>query len=65
MMKILKLFPQLIDDQMNLEPEAKVIKEELKAVLNLFKRAKSTSVDGWTADFYIGFYDMLEDDLPM
>jgi hypothetical protein len=33
-MKIIRLFPRLIDDEMNIELEAEVSKKEIKEVLN-------------------------------
>jgi hypothetical protein len=62
-MKILRLFPNLINDQMNLELEFEVTKEELKAILNLLKKAKSSGLNGRTIEFYIGFYALLKGDL--
>ena len=36
---------------------------ELLATLQPFQRYKSPSLDGWTVEFYIGFYDFLGGDL--
>jgi hypothetical protein len=35
-LKVIRLFPRLIDDKMNEDMEAKILKEELKMVLNSF-----------------------------
>jgi hypothetical protein len=48
---------------MNEIMESEVRKEELKAVLVTFKKAKSPSLDGWTMEFFLRFYHFLEDEL--
>jgi len=45
---------------MNLKLEVEVTKEEMKVVLASFKKAKILGLDGWTIEFFFGFYDMLE-----
>jgi hypothetical protein len=40
-MKIIRLFPRLIDDNMNMDLEAEVKMEELKAVLASFKKERA------------------------
>jgi hypothetical protein len=40
-----------------------VSKEELKLVLSSFKRDKSLGSHGWLIEFYIEFYDLLEEGL--
>jgi hypothetical protein len=62
-MKVIRLFPRLFDQRMNDRLEADVTKEELKGVLFSFKKAKSPGPDGWTVEFYLGFYNMLEGEL--
>jgi hypothetical protein len=37
-----------------------MMKEELKFVLSSFKKAKSLGLDALTIEFYLGFYDLLE-----
>jgi hypothetical protein len=34
-------------------------KDELKEVLHIFQKDKSISPDGWSVEFYLGFYDPL------
>jgi hypothetical protein len=62
-MKIVSLFPKHIDDQMNKDLDEEVTKEELKAVLNSFKKVKSPGPDGWTVKIFWGFYDFIEEKL--
>jgi hypothetical protein len=38
-------------------------KDELKLVLYLFKKYKIPRTDGWTVEFFIGFYDLVEEDM--
>jgi hypothetical protein len=40
-----------------------VSKEELKLVLPSFNKDKSLGPDGWHVDFFLGFYDLMEEDL--
>jgi hypothetical protein len=42
--------------------EVEVAKEELKVFLSFFKKAKSPCLDKWTIKFYLGFYEMIEED---
>lgn len=37
--------------------------EQLKFVLGSFKKDKSIGLDGWTVEFFHGFYDLMEKDL--
>lgn len=37
--------------------------EEFKLVMHSSKKAKYIGLDGWTQEFCLGFYDMLEEDL--
>jgi len=43
-----------------LEP---VSANEIKKVLNLFKRDKSPVPDGWTMDFFSSFFDLVSEDM--
>jgi hypothetical protein len=62
-MKVVRIFPRCFDQRMNEELEVEVTKEELKAILYTFKKAKSPRPNGWTVEFYLGFYDLLEVEL--
>jgi hypothetical protein len=37
--------------------------EELKSILFLFKKEKISSLDGWTTEFFIYFFDLVGKDL--
>lgn len=45
-MKIIKLFPSIISDEINIDLEAEVSKEEMKAVLNSKKLKIVYPMDG-------------------
>jgi hypothetical protein len=62
-MKVAKIFPRFFDNEMNSIMDSQVTKNELKFVLGSFKKAKSPSLNGWTVEFYIGFYEFLEEEL--
>jgi hypothetical protein len=40
-----------------------VIKYELQEVLHSFRKDKIPSLDGWPIEFFLGFYELLEDDV--
>ena len=40
-----------------------VTEEELNKILSTFQRGKSPSPDGFTLEFFLGFYDLIKDDL--
>eukprot|EP01018_Ginkgo_biloba_P022601 Gb_35090 [translate_table: standard] len=59
-MKIRAIWIEKVNNQMLME---EVSKDELQIVLTSFKKDKSLGPDGWTIEFYSGFYDLLEEDL--
>jgi len=59
-------FPRFITEQEeNEELSTEVPKEELKAVLESFKKAKSPGFDGWTVEFHSVIYDLMRDILKV
>ena len=42
-----------------------VIEEELRNIVSTFQRGKSLGPDGFTLEFFLGFYDLIKDDLLM
>jgi hypothetical protein len=60
---VIRLFPRFFYDKMNTIMEAKITGEELKYILGYFKKEKILGLDGWTMEFYLGFYEFLEKDL--
>jgi hypothetical protein len=63
MLKVISLFPNLIDEQQNVEIGVEVLKEEVIYILSSFKKAKSLGLDDWIVEFYLQFCDTLEGDL--
>jgi hypothetical protein len=61
--KVISLFPRFFDEEVNAGMEAVVSKEELKVLLSSFKKRKSPNLNNWTIEVYLGFYDLLEEDL--
>jgi hypothetical protein len=61
--RVVRLFPRFFNDEMNTIMEAEVTGQELKSALGFFNKAKSPGPNGWTVEFYLGFYDFLEKDI--
>jgi hypothetical protein len=40
-----------------------IYKDELLLVMSTFQKDKSPSLDGWTIEFYLTFFDLLGDNL--
>ena len=40
-----------------------VLEEELKKVINSLQKGKSLGPDGFTLDFFLGFYDLIKEDI--
>jgi hypothetical protein len=62
-MRIIYLFPELFNPEMNESLDVAVTKEEIKEVLLSLKKAKRPGPYDWTIEFYISFYDFMEDEL--
>ena len=56
--------PSMLDLDANNVMEVEISKE-LKVALKYFAHDKSPGPDGWPAEFYLHFYDMLEYELLM
>ena len=42
-----------------------VMEEELNTIISSFQRGKRSRPDGFTLEFFLGFYDLLKNDLLM
>lgn len=62
-MQVLSLVPNLIIEKMNGILEVAITSEEFFSILTSFKKGKSTDLDGILMKFYLGFYEMLKEDL--
>jgi hypothetical protein len=58
-----QLFPRFVDEEDNRMLMEKVTEEELKEVIRSFQKDKSPGPDDWTIEFFLGFYDLLGQDL--
>jgi hypothetical protein len=56
-------FPIFTNDEDNRMILEKFIVEELKEVMRSFQNDKSPGPDGWTIEFFLGFYDLLGQDI--
>jgi hypothetical protein len=57
------LFPCFVNDETNRSLMEEVSEEELKEVLHSFQKNKSPRPDGWTIEFFLGFYDLIGKDV--
>lgn len=58
-----QLFPWFFDAEENVELMDEVTMEELKEVIHSFQKDKSPRPDGWSIEFYLGFFELLGEDL--
>jgi exonuclease III len=61
--KVIDLFPQMVNDDESCSLYNPVTMEELKVVLFHFKKDKSPGPDGWTTEFFTFFFDLVGEDL--
>ena len=57
------MLPRFAEEEDNRRLMRPVIEEELKEVLGSFQKDKSPGPDGWTIEFFLGFYEVLGMDL--
>jgi len=60
---LIERFPQMIDEENSRVLYSLVTMEEMKAVLFHFKKEKSLGPDGWTAEFFTYFFNLVGEDL--
>ena len=61
--KMTTFFPSFVNDMSNESLMEEVAKEDLRVVLHSFQKHKSPRPDGWPAEFFLGFCDLIEDGL--
>jgi hypothetical protein len=61
--RMAQYFPRFANDEDNRMLMEKVTDEELKEVIRSFQKDKIPGPDGWTIEFFLGFYDLLGHDL--
>ena len=49
----------MVNDKMNKNLAEEVTKEELEKIVQSFKKGNSLGLDGFTIEFYQGFYELL------
>ena len=57
------MFPRFIEEEENAEIMEEISEEKLKEVLHSFQKDKSPGPDGWSTDFFVGFFELLSPDL--
>ena len=62
-LKFLILFLKLISKEMNKTMIEEVREEELEKIVYSFQKGKSPGLDGFTIEFYEGFFELLKSDL--
>ena len=63
MLEVLDLFPRAITKDMNDEITKDILEEEIRQGLHSFQKGKSPSLDGFTVEFFLGFYDLIKKDI--
>ena len=62
-LEVLNLFPRLITEEIKQDLLEEVTEEEFNKIIHSFQRGKRPGPDGFTLDFFLGFYDMLKSDI--
>ena len=62
-LEVLDLFPRAITEEMNEELAKDILEEEIKKVLHSFQKGKSPGPDGFILEFFLGFYDLIKEDI--
>ena len=62
-LEVLSLFPRSITNEMNEELTKVIMEEEIQQVLHSFQNRKIPSPDGFTLEFFIGFYGKIKEDI--
>ena len=57
------MFPRFVEEDDNENLMEEVSMEELKEVIHSFQHDKSLGPDGWTIEFYLGFFKIIWEDL--
>ena len=62
-MNILRLVPNLVDENMNKDLDVEVTSKEVLNALKSYRKGNILGLDGLFVEFYLAFYDYLKDDL--
>jgi hypothetical protein len=61
--KVARLFPHFVEDDEQESLMKEVYEQELLVVMRTFQKGKSLGHDGWSIEFYLGFFDLLGNDI--
>ena len=61
--QIAHMFLRFVEEVYNGNIMEEVSREEMKEVIHTFQNDKSPGSDGWTIEFYVGFFDLVGEDL--
>lgn len=61
--KVCSLFPRMVVLEDNVKIFAAISLKELEAILHQFKKYESPDPNGWTIEFFMGFFNILGEDL--
>jgi hypothetical protein len=56
-------FPSSVEEGDNVRLLEEVSKDKLQKVMHSFQKDKSHGPDGWSIEFFLGFYEIIEDNL--
>ena len=62
-LEVLDLFPRAITEEMNEELSKDILEEDIKQVLQSFQKGKILGPNGFTLEFFLGFYELIKGDL--
>jgi len=60
---VVSKFPSVVCEEMNEVLSEEVSDQEVLVALNSIQKLKSLGPNGFPVDFYLGFYDLIKDDL--
>jgi len=60
---VISKFPQVVIEDMNCSLSYMVLEPEVMVALSLMQKGKILRPDGFTVEFFLGFYDLLKENL--
>jgi hypothetical protein len=61
--QVARLFPRFVEEEDNQSLMAVVTEKELLEVIHSFQKGKIPGPDGWPIEFYLGFFDLIGQDV--
>jgi hypothetical protein len=59
-----RIFPHFVEEEERESLMDPVSEQELLAVMKTFQKGKSPRPDGWPIEFFLGFFDLIGNDIP-